>query len=30
MVTHDPRAAAVADRVLHFADGRIVEEVRNR
>jgi len=30
MVTHDPRAAAIADRVLHFADGRIVEEVRNR
>jgi putative ABC transport system ATP-binding protein len=30
MVTHDPRAAEIADRVLHFADGRIVEEVRNR
>jgi putative ABC transport system ATP-binding protein len=30
MVTHDSRAAAIADRVLHFADGRIVEEVRNR
>jgi putative ABC transport system ATP-binding protein len=30
MVTHDPRAAAIADRVLHFADGRIVEEVSNR
>jgi putative ABC transport system ATP-binding protein len=30
MVTHDSRAAAVADRVLHFADGRIVEEVSNR
>ena len=30
MVTHDPRAAQIADRVLHFADGRIVEEVTNR
>ena len=30
MVTHDSRAAAIADRVLHFADGRIVDEVRNR
>ena len=30
MVTHDPRAAEIADRVLHFADGRIVEEVTNR
>jgi putative ABC transport system ATP-binding protein len=30
MVTHDARAAAIADRVLHFADGRIVDEVRNR
>jgi putative ABC transport system ATP-binding protein len=27
MVTHDPRAAEIADRVLHFADGRIVQEV---
>jgi putative ABC transport system ATP-binding protein len=26
MVTHDPRAAAVADRVLFLADGRIVED----
>src|SRR5262249_57343447 len=26
MVTHDPRAATVADRVLHLADGRIVRE----
>lgn len=26
MVTHDPRAAAVADRVLEFADGRLVSE----
>ena len=24
MVTHDPRAAAIADRVLFLADGRIV------
>jgi len=30
MVTHDPKAAAIADRVLHFADGRIVREVTNR
>jgi putative ABC transport system ATP-binding protein len=26
MVTHEPRAAAIADRVLFLADGRIVEE----
>ena len=26
MVTHDPAAAAVADRVLHFEDGRIAGE----
>ena len=30
MVTHDPRAAASADRVLFLADGRIVDEVVNR
>jgi putative ABC transport system ATP-binding protein len=30
MVTHDARAAEIADRVLQFADGRIVEEVVNR
>ncbi|HEY0415053.1 MAG TPA: ABC transporter ATP-binding protein [Gaiellaceae bacterium] len=30
MVTHDPKAAEIADRVLHFADGRIVREVTNR
>jgi putative ABC transport system ATP-binding protein len=30
MVTHDARAAEIADRVLHFADGRIVREVDNR
>jgi ABC-type lipoprotein export system ATPase subunit len=30
MVTHDQKAAQIADRVLHFADGRIVEEVTNR
>src|SRR5690348_3773066 len=30
MVTHDARAAEIADRVLHFADGRIVREVCNR
>jgi putative ABC transport system ATP-binding protein len=27
MVTHDPRAAAVADRVLFLADGRIVRDL---
>ena len=26
MVTHDPRAAAVGDRVIHLADGRVAEE----
>ena len=26
MVTHEPRAAAIADRVLFLADGLIVEE----
>jgi putative ABC transport system ATP-binding protein len=30
MVTHDPRAATVADRVLHLADGRIVREEVHR
>jgi putative ABC transport system ATP-binding protein len=28
MVTHDPRAASYADRVLFLADGRIVAEIR--
>ena len=28
MVTHEPRAAAIADRVLFLADGRIVRESR--
>lgn len=28
MVTHDPGAAAYADRVLFLADGRIVDEIR--
>jgi putative ABC transport system ATP-binding protein len=28
MVTHDPQAAARADRILFLADGRIVKEVR--
>jgi putative ABC transport system ATP-binding protein len=28
MVTHDPQAAALADRILFIADGRIVKEVR--
>ena len=29
MVTHDPRAAAVADRVVFLADGSIVRELRD-
>ena len=28
MVTHDPRAAAIADRILFLADGLIVRELR--
>ena len=28
MVTHEPRAAAIADRVLFLADGLIVKELR--
>jgi putative ABC transport system ATP-binding protein len=28
MVTHDPKAAAYADRILFLADGRIVKEIR--
>jgi putative ABC transport system ATP-binding protein len=28
MVTHDPRAASIADRILFLADGRIVREMR--
>ena len=27
MVTHDPKAASYADRVVFLADGRIVEEI---
>ena len=27
MVTHDPRAATIADRILFLADGRIVREL---
>ena len=27
MVTHDPRAAAIADRILFLADGRIVKDI---
>ena len=27
MVTHDPRAAAYADRVLFLADGRVIREL---
>ena len=30
MVTHDPRAAAVTDRILEFKDGRLVGEQRLR
>ncbi|MBV9605969.1 MAG: ABC transporter ATP-binding protein [Solirubrobacterales bacterium] len=26
LVTHDPRAAAIADRIIHLADGRIVSD----
>jgi putative ABC transport system ATP-binding protein len=26
MVTHDPRAAAGADRVIHLADGQVAED----
>ncbi|HEU0041355.1 MAG TPA: ABC transporter ATP-binding protein, partial [Jiangellaceae bacterium] len=29
MVTHDPVAAAYADRVVFLADGRIVDELRD-
>ena len=29
MVTHDPRAAAIADRVLYLADGRVVADLDN-
>jgi putative ABC transport system ATP-binding protein len=27
MVTHDPRAAAIADRVLYLSDGRVVADI---
>jgi putative ABC transport system ATP-binding protein len=27
MVTHDPTAAAIADRILFLADGRLVKEL---
>jgi putative ABC transport system ATP-binding protein len=27
MVTHDPRAAAIADRILFLADGEIVRDM---
>ena len=27
MVTHDPRAAAIADRILFLSDGRIVKDI---
>jgi len=29
MVTHDPVAAAYADRVIFLADGKVVDEVNN-
>ena len=29
MVTHDPRAAAIADRVLYLTDGRVVADLDN-
>ena len=29
IVTHDPRAASYADRVVFLADGRIVDEMRD-
>ena len=27
MVTHDPRSASIADRILFLADGNIVKEL---
>ncbi len=29
IVTHDPEATAIADRVIHLRDGHVVEEVQN-
>jgi putative ABC transport system ATP-binding protein len=29
MVTHDPRAAAAADRAVFLSDGRVVDEARD-
>ena len=29
LITHDPDAAAIADRIVRLRDGRVVEEVRN-
>ncbi len=29
IVTHDPDAAAIAERIIHLHDGRVVEEVKN-
>jgi putative ABC transport system ATP-binding protein len=29
MVTHDPKAATIADRVLFLADGLVVQELRH-
>ena len=29
MVTHDPVAAAIADRIVFLADGKIVDEMRS-
>ena len=30
MVTHEPRAAAIADRILFLADGEIVRDLPRR
>ncbi len=27
MVTHDPRAASIADRILFLSDGKIVKDI---
>ena len=29
MVTHDPRAASYADRIVFLADGRVVDEMQD-
>jgi ABC-type lipoprotein export system ATPase subunit len=30
IVTHEPRAAAIADRVLHLRDGRLADQPARR